>query len=145
MLLRLLPEQVTAYWGIIKEAMEKSIPPIVGDNENRMNNILAAFLANHLICWASYQKGDKVNINAFMATTINSDYISGTKNLLIYAIYSTEETHLKDWEEGFEALSKYARSINCDSIIAYSKEPKILSLADKFKGDASYRFIKFPL
>ena len=146
MLTRLLPEQISALWDIIKYAIEESLPPIVGESPDKMNKILAALLCDKAQCWASYEKVEGGNrFEGIVITKILYDNISDTKNLLIYCLYGYENVDKGSWLKGFKSLVKFAASRNCSKIIGYSNIPLILRLANKFGGSTDYTFITVPL
>jgi hypothetical protein len=131
-------------WPRIKEAIEKSLPPIVGEGSDKLNRILEVLLTGEMQCWAAVRI-DKVNPIGFVLTTISADYCSGTKNLLVYCVYAYETTIADDWVEGLQGLSKYAKSVGCSSITGFSDNEKILNIIHKFGGNTEYRFIRLAL
>jgi hypothetical protein len=147
MLLRLLPEQVARFWDEIKVGVEAALPPIAGESEDRMNNILTSILSEGIVCWLSYRKHeDHKEVTAIMLTQIVADAPSKTKSVLIYALYSPDDSiGLDGWIEGYRALAEYGRSVGCSRITAYSDNPKIITMAERFRADLAYRFISVPI
>ena len=146
MLTRLLPDQVSNLWSIIKYAVEESLPPIAGESPNKMNNILTALLCSKAQCWMSYVKSKEGNkFEGLVITEITHGDISDTKSLLIYCLYGFEKASRKSWTGGMKALVKFASSRGCSSITAYSEIPSIISLVERLGGETKYRFIKIPL
>ncbi len=146
MLTKLMPEQISAFWNIIKYAIEESLPPIVGESPDKMNKILAALLCGKAQCWASYDKTEKENrFEGIVITNIVEDSISDTKNFLIYCLYGYENVDKKNWLNGFKSLVKYATARGCSRIIGYSDVPLILRLVKRLGGETKYTFISLPL
>ena len=148
MLLRLLPDQVTEHWDEIKGAIEASLPPVVGESEDKMNNILSAILIGGMDCWLSYRKNEKGNeVNGLLVTTIVVDNPSGTRSLLLYVLFSPEGVELGDdgWAEGFEALSKYGKSVGCNRITGYTDVDHVVEMAERLGGEARFRFVSVPI
>jgi hypothetical protein len=146
MLLKLLPEQVAKNWETFKDAIEASLPPVVGQASDRMNNILKSALIGKVECWVSFQNEDGLRkIDALILTTFTGDDISGTKNLLIYTFYGYGELSQKSWEEGCVAIFKYAKSRGCCRVIAYSDKDSIISGIKRMGGNTDYTFISVPL
>ena len=146
MLLKLMPEQIARYWeGVFKNSMQSTLPPIVGESPDRMNNILESFLAGGLVMWLSYTKEDSIKVSGFIVTQIVADDPSKTKSLLIYSVYSPDGSSDREWAEGFAGLCEYARATKCNRITAYSNVEQIFKRAEQFGGDISYRFISFPM
>jgi hypothetical protein len=142
MLTRLLPEQVAKFWDIIKYAVEQSLPPIAGDHPDKMNRILSSILSSKTECWASYRKENDTTIFEGIAVTkIIYDEASDTRNLLLYCVYGYESVDKESWDEAFITLVKYAKSRNCNDVIAYSDIPEIIKRAKAVGGEAKYTFI----
>jgi len=146
MITKLLPEQVSHFWDIIKYAIEQSLPPIVSEHPDKMNRILSSLLCNKTDCWVIYEKSDDPSkFEGIMLTRILYDDSSDTRNLLIYCIYGYELISNKSWAEGIKSLFKYAKGKNCNQIIAYSELPHIIKVAKKLGAEAKYTFISFDI
>jgi hypothetical protein len=144
MLTKLMPDQVSNFWDVIKYAIEESLPPIVGEHPDKMNRILSSILCGKTDCWASYRK-DKDNIifEAVCLTRFIYDDASCTRNLLIYCLYGYEKTVEKSWSEAFLALAKYAKFHKCNEIVSYTDVPYMIDKAKAFGGDTRYTFVSF--
>lgn len=146
MLTKLLPEQVTRYWDILKPAIEESLPPVVDEAPDKMNRILAALIGGSLHCWVSSQiKNEKRILEGVVVTKMLFDDVSDTKSLLIYCLYGYNIISSNGWKSGFATLAKWAKSRGCSRIVAYSDVPRILDIVGKLGGDTRYRYISFPL
>jgi len=145
MLTRLLPDQISKFWPIIKYAVEESLPPTVGEHPNKMNKILSSALSGTLGVWALYERGEQVKFQAILVTKIIFDDTSGTKSLLLYCLYGYEEITKGSWNNAFESLVKYAKSRNCIRMVAYSEIPHIINMANSFGAETDYTFISFDL
>lgn len=146
MLTKLLPDQISKHWDIIRYAVEQSLPPIVGGSPDRMKKILTSLLCGKAHCWASYiVDGDVRTFEGIVITRIFYDDVSDTRNLLIYCLYGYEGVDKLSWTTGLKALVKFGRSKNCKRIIAYTDVPYIIELVNKLGGDTSYTFVSLPL
>ena len=144
MLTKLLPDQISNFWDIIKYAVEQSVPPIVGEHPNKMNNILSACLNGSLDVWASYVRGeDSTKFEGIVLTELLHDKSSQTNNLLIYCLYGYEKVDSQSWIAGLEAILKYADSLNCNQVIAYTDVAYLIEMASRFGGDTRYTFVSF--
>ena len=144
MLNRLLPEQISNFWGVIKYAIEQSLPPIVGEHPDKMNRVLSAALSGKVDVWASYVKdGEGNRFEGIMLTQILYDDASNTRNLLIYCLYGYDVVSKETWLNGLVSLVKYAKSRNCVQIIAYTDVPSLIDLVKNLGGEAKYTFISF--
>lgn len=142
MLTQLIPEQISKFWPIIKYAVEESLPPTVGEHPERMNRVLAAALSGKLDVWVSYKR-EQNKFEAILVTQILYEHVTNTRSVLLYALYAYEKSEPDSWAEGWEAITKYAKSKNCSSIVAYSANPKVIEMAKVYKANTDYTFITF--
>jgi len=148
MLTKLLPDQISKFWPVIKYAVEESLPPTTfGEHPDKMNRVLSAALCGKLDIWASYkhQENEATKFEGIVVTQLLYDDASGINNLLIYAVYAYENTDNETWAEGYETLAKYAKSKKCLNLVAYSSVPRIVNIAKRLGADASFTFISFPI
>ena len=141
---KLLPEQISKFWDIIKYAIEQSAPPIIGEVSNRLNNILVAALDGSIEVWASYEReGEGIKFDGIILTEILFDRPSKTKNLLIYCLYGYGQVSDDSWKRGILALLKYAKSKKCNQVIAYTDVPYMIDMTRYLGGEAKYTFCTF--
>ena len=146
MITRLLPEQISHFWDVIKYAVEQSLPPTVGEHPDKMNRILAAALSGKIDVWASYTKNESGNkLEAIVLTKILYDDVSGTKNLLIYCLYGYSKISTESWKDGLATFAKFAKSRGCSQIVAYTDVPRIVKLVNSLGGESKYTFISFDI
>ena len=144
MLTKLLPDQISKFWDIIKYAIEQSIPPNVGEHPDKSNRILSAALSGKVDVWASYDKSTEVNrFEGLMLTKILYDDVVDMKNLLIYSVYGYETISEDSWKNGLRTILKYAAGNNCSLVVAYTDVPKIVEVVNSLGGDTSFTFISF--
>ena len=140
----MLPEQISAFWDVIKYGIERSLPPFVGDHPDKMNRILSALLSGKLICWAAYQvDGDNRKFEGILITEILHDKASDTKNLLIYCAYGYEHGTPERWLYGLKVILKYAKSKGCTNVVAYTTIPYMVNLAKSMGGSAEWTYCMF--
>lgn len=144
MLTRLLPEQISSFWDIIKYAIEESLPPVVGEHPDKINRILSSLLSGKSQCWASYvRNGESSKFEGIVITKILYDDVSDTRNFLIYCLYGYNPVNRTSWLNGLKSLAKYAKSKGCSQIVGYSEIDFIIKLADRLGGNTDFRFISF--
>jgi hypothetical protein len=144
MLTKLLPDQISKLWDIIKYAIENSGPITEGEQPGRMNRILSAALSGRIDIWASYIKEDTNKFEGIVVTDIIYDDATGIKNLLIYSIYGyVDKVDRKSYITGLSALAKYAKSLKCTNIVAYTQDSGIVALVNRLGGDTSYTILSF--
>lgn len=147
MLIRLMPEQIAANWEFLKHQVVDSGPMETLGNDERFNNILNALLIDDMQCWVEAISDEKgFHIQGIALTQILTNDIAGVKNLLIYSMVGVEELFdLEKWNRGLLTLAQFARKNGCQNILAYSNNPRILRLAERFKANTSQRVIVFSL
>ena len=146
MLTRLLPDQISKFWDVIKYAIEESAPPNINISPDMMNKILMSLLSNKSQCWVMYTvKENKRDLNAVAVTEISIDNISECKNLLLYSVYGYTNISRKSWLSAFKVLAKYAIANNCDKIVGYTNVPHILKITRMLGGNTDCTFVSFDL
>lgn len=147
MLIRLMPEQIAANWEFLADNVVEAGPLENVLNDERLNNILNSLLIGDMQAWAeaTLEKQGFV-IHAIVLTQILNNEVVGIKNLLIYSLVSVGDAFdLDTWQRGLLTLAQFARKNECANILAYSDNPRIIRLAQRFKGDVSKRVIVLPL
>jgi hypothetical protein len=139
-LIRILPDQVSHHWNIISYAIKNSLPSFVPVDEDYMNNVLTALLAENLDCWVSVN--NQKEIEAVATTQILTDFATNTKALLIYTTFGYSKIEDGSWVEAFKTVSEFARNSGCKKICCYTTNDFIISQAMKFGGQAE-TFITF--
>jgi len=145
MLVKLLPDQASRYWGDIKGAVEVSLPPVVGMQPDRMSNILTAILTGGITVWISVEKAEGNVITGIVLTKFLYDDASGTKSLLLYCVYGYGVGKMESWKSGLETLKTFATSEGCHRIIGYTDVPSIIKCAEMLGMETRYRFLSYDL
>ena len=144
MLTRLLPEQISKLWPVIKYAIEQSVPPTTTEKPDKMNRILSSALCGKMDVWASYAKGDENKFEGLVVTEFLFNEADGTKNLLLYSMYGYNAVeHRRTYIEGLITLMKYAKEKGCSKIVAYTIDSGVVALAKRIGADTSYTLINF--
>jgi len=145
LIVKMLPEQVSAFWDVIKYAIEESVPPMVHDHPDKINRILSSILRGTMDVWASYNKlqDETVKFESIAIVQVLYDEPSNTKNLLIYCLFGYDHISGDSWIQKFSTAIKVAKELGCTQVTAYSNSEKVIESAKKFGGDTSYTFISF--
>lgn len=146
MLVRLIPEQISQLWDMIRHALENS-PPLTTEihYESWINEILTSAMSGQIEVWASYRKDDGARFEGIVLTSFEIDRFIKKRSLLIYYVFTYRDTTRKTWAEGLRTLAKYAKSRKCSRIVAYSNVPEMIEMAKVLGGDTSITFISFEL
>lgn len=144
MLIQLMPKQISEHWEPLEFAINESLPPLVGEVQDKMSNILMALLDGRMQAWVSCVAGDNgVVISGFVFTQVLEDPASRIKSLLIYCLYGYENVNEKEWIDGLRTLKKFSAAVGCRRVIAYTDIPYVMELAKRLGGEAKYTFIVF--
>lgn len=142
MLLQLMPNQIHPYWDDIKEGMSRAIPIGVSDRDVK---VLQKLLLGVMQMWVSYRPQESNKVVAGVLTALIEDQVHDTLNLLIYALWTVDESRKEDWLEGLEALKKFAQSKGCNRIIAHTEVTGIIRLVETTGGEAKYRLVSWDI
>lgn len=146
MVVKLLPEQISEYWEVVKYAIENSLPPIANEASDKMNRILESLINDSMQCWVMYKEENEVRrLQVVCITSLLQDFCSGTNNLLIYSLFGFSEVTEDEWKDGFEILSIWGRSFRCSRIIAYTDVDRIKEIVSKLGGESKYSLVSIPL
>ncbi len=143
MLVRLLPDDISSKWKVIREALLRSLPSYVDNDDNAFNKLLFALLDETLHCWLIVEYEDKQPmIHAVATTTIAMDSASGTKNLLIYSIAAFRTLSPELLKDAMESIQNFARSLKCSKIIAFTDVKKIVDMAKLLGANTAQTLIE---
>jgi len=146
MITRLLPEQISKHWDVIKFAIESSLPPTIDDHPDKMNRILSSALSGGITVWVSHTIENEVNnFEGIGLTKFLYDDSSGTKSMLMYCMYGFNKIADSSWPIVMDSLVKFAKSRNCSKILAYSSIPYMVQRSKELGANTDYTFISFPL
>ena len=117
MIIRLLPNQVSGLWSVIKTGIvdigAKEFP---GDWE-LSNNLFQRCLAGTVQVWLGAEEGTpKAVFKGFWLTAVETDNLNGDRTLALLMIYFYKEPSLELLKEGVAAVREYARSNTCRNI-----------------------------
>jgi hypothetical protein len=142
MLVRMSSEQIGDNWPIIKSAIKNSALPTVDTGEAKMRNVLKALLVGQAVCWVD---GDPERPRTIIITSLSEESISETKNLLIYCAHAFARATSEDYLNMVYKIGEYARGMECDNVIAYVWNPKMLQLLKKYGAETNYTLVVMPL
>jgi hypothetical protein len=131
MFIKLLPEQVSVYWDIIKHGCQQVLPPMTADNDAAMNDILKKLLMGQFQCWISTEpQSDR--FKCFVISEIATDTFSDQRFFRLYVLYGVRPLTEEDWQEGFEKLQTFAKHNNCTVMTGYTNNEYLCEKLEKF-------------
>lgn len=138
MFVRLTAEQIQRAWGLIKESIHESRPPMYVEEPEFYEYIQEALLKGDMDCWVAAKQYSEnpsdLEIIAFCVTELLEDYYNKCKNLLIFSLKGVDKLGPDLWQEGMQGLEAFARVNNCRYIIAYTDHPGIVRMAQQQGG-----------
>jgi len=144
MIIKLLPEQISKSWDLIRYGIMSVPSPIADMSAEGTRNILKHLLMGTVQCWAMFEKDElteEEKITGFILTTIADDLISGSKFLNIYDLFLTSTPKQEEFENGLKALQEFAKVNKCNKITAYTKVSGIIKIVEKLGFNIDYRFV----
>ena len=144
MLTQLTPEQIAGHWSEIKTHLETALVPFVDITPTTINNIFESFLAGRAQLWIMWQlDNEAVKVYGMGSTFVQTDAVSGTKNLLIYTISGYTFIPQELWKDAFDKIMEFAKVNNCAKLVAYSQVPRILEIVKQLGGEAKTTYIEW--
>ncbi len=133
MLLRMLPEQISNQWNILKPAIEASLPSNTVKSDEGLNNILKALLSNKMHCWVLTDKAESEPY-ALATTSFIVDPI-GAVSLFVYSLYGYRPIPMELWIEGFKGLQDWALKNHCANVLAFTDNKRVMSIVEDLGGN----------
>ena len=150
MLVKLTKYQVSYYWPLIKQAVDGiDVPRNNPDMGKRRREVLRKLLIEELLCWVVVRDDGEGNsrISAFMITGTLTNELEGFKDHYIYILYTLpkEVIKIREWQENFETLKKYAKGIGCDRVTGGSYYKRVIDMAKVMGFDTNFTFVSYDL
>lgn len=132
-MLKLLPEQVSRHWDIIRFALEETAGPGQEVDENLAIIYAEKMIAGQVQCWVVYEK-DKFpeGVLAMVFTSIIKDAITEKKNVHIIGIYIFDRRAATDksiWKRSLITLVKFGKGNSCSGVTFFTNVPELLRMA----------------
>lgn len=126
-MIRLLPQQIPAYWELIKFVVIKLGEITEPEVPIYLNKVLYLLLNDKAQCWVNV--GDDKQINNIHLTKIVYSPFTDEKNLEWCGTYAFKFTENSAWQEMESIIEQYAKQSGCSSIYGETKNKRILDIA----------------
>jgi hypothetical protein len=123
------PTSVSIYWSVIKFAILNSSEELSKLDDKQLNTLLGRIMAQQAQVWLSIEEDQLIGV---VITYITIDPLTDVRRLLIYSLYSFQTTTKAMWEDGFDKLTRFAKTSNCQYIDAFTNNPAIERLTKDF-------------
>ena len=142
-IVRLTPAQASHFWSVLSIGFMKALPPGVLPGTTVANNILTGIHRRTHDCWVIQRRSEagQKQIGAAI-TTVQAESTSAERELVLYAVYSNGDMSDVEWGEALGLLATVAKKAKCRRIIAYSKNPRMIALAESLGGRGDTRVIE---
>ena len=147
-MLKFFPDQVARHWGQIGYWIEQALPPILDSRKSsdRMNNILESILVGRMdVHLFLVYEDEKPIIYAAITTAIISPVDGGDKELYVYSLYGSRQISKQILYEGLELIKKYAKSVGCSTITAYTNAEGLKALFKSIGGNSSFTYLRLEI
>lgn len=142
MLVALQNDQISRNWAELSGYVQKALPPSAEALREKMEFLLTEILQGKMQVWTILVDG---KICGVILTTVVLEDLSRTQNLQIFCVYGVSSIPHEEWPNVFNTLHKYAKSRDCENIIGYTANDKLIEVLEKFGGEAKYKFFSIPL
>lgn len=135
MFVRLYPQQLDNYWGLINEAIDKSIPDAA---DWMKTGLLRDLMLEVAICWLSLGNEESsreqplANVRGLFITRLSEDYAVGKRTVTIVCAYAPNGATEDLFASGYELVKKYTLSVGCEFFDFYTTNPRIVHWANMF-------------
>ena len=143
MLTPLMPDFVSANFNMFQPYVKTATN---GSGGNDLA-VLREIQSGKIQLWAiGVQKSEKESVAlGVVATSFVIDHLTGDRNLLVNALHKANESvELSDdvWLDGILHLKMYALQQGCKKIVAFSDNPRVVEMFERFGGSAKVRFLQ---
>jgi hypothetical protein len=80
-----------------------------------------------------------------MTTAVILPVDSNNKELLVYSLYGSRQMGRKLIYEGLELLKKYAKSVGCSTLTAYTNVEGLKAFFKNIGGNSSYTYLRLEI
>lgn len=136
MLVKLLPNQISERWDLIKFAIQESTPEIT---EYGIVVILENLLCDIMQCWLEVEERDgTIKLLGVVVTSVYTDSFFQQNVLRICVLYTYTDLPMHIWGASLESLRNYARGRECYKIEAYTDRAEFEALIKHLGGKFAY-------
>lgn len=115
MLIRLQPDQVTWFWGLIKQGIINAYKVPKDFQQDFTLSMLKKLLTGMSQCWLNYEMDDKDRkIHAIGITSILDEKDYGTRVLNIEALYGFRLISMDMMSDMYSSIEKFALANKCN-------------------------------
>lgn len=132
MILKLLPDQIDAYWDVIQHAWIQTNPPPPGVSiVEYLNVLLENLLSGGAAAWIVYDEPvpDEKRVIAIGVTQLKRESLTGVTNVLIQCLYGLRKLDNALAAEAFSDFLKYARNTGAVRVKLQTSVPRVVELA----------------
>lgn len=146
MIIQLQPSQIAAFWEMIKSGYIKTsgIPKI---EESRVGQrLLTNLLSGYYQTWIGFsigEDGEKV-IKYIGITSFRENNLDGRRSLFVESLYGHRVLETHEGVEDFQALVRFAKSNDCSSVKATTRNKRVQDLMEMVgmeQSEISYELI----
>lgn len=139
--LKLTPDQVSDKWPEYGPLILGTLEPEMARTADLSGLVLNALLRNEMQCWLLYEDGEQARPLALAVTRVKTDYLTGTKTMVLVAFAGFAPLTLDMRRAGLDTLKKYAKGAGCVQLIAYAEREGVHELARQLDAEVGYTLI----
>jgi hypothetical protein len=133
-MLKLLPEQISRHWDMIKYAIERTTRGGVEPTDEYLTLMAEKLVSGQVQCWATQQQENgNISLMSLTFTSIITDSLTNIRNLIIIGVFAFSSlSDVKLWEFGLTTLRRFAKGNDCKNIVFYTDVPRLVEIAKEF-------------
>jgi hypothetical protein len=128
--IQLTPDQVPAFWEVIKYGSAESDNIPEKYRQVYLNRLLYLLLSGQAQCFIRLDKERK--LQSICITKVTVSEMTGEKALFIKNVYSFAKFPAEYWAEDFASLVDLAKKEGCKTVYGWTTNSQIASLAKLF-------------
>ena len=144
MLVRLEYNQILENWSDICDSIKASGPPLSDLDDGQLDEILHRMSTDNMQCWVlcTMEEDLSTTVYAIATTTIWRELAGSNVNLLIYSLYGYRPVTNELWKDGLDTLRRFARSMGCKEIVAFTSVQRVISIVENLGGSTNTRLVR---
>lgn len=145
MIIRLQPDQISAFWDMIKHGVRISNRQVPESQIAEFyNNTLACLMSGSAQCWVGVdQLEERRMLNGMMITEIKVDSITRERFLYHHTFYLYRAHSPEQVDEYFDVVKQFAKDNNCVAIHTYTTSEAAVRHLERQNFTTELKFYQF--
>lgn len=138
-MLHLSCDQISHWWGSIREVLEFIAPPHEDVTEEGARVLLEQLMSETAQVWVPTEGGE---VKGMLITMVRREFMLNTLNLYVMAAYSYTGVSNELWQKTLDTIRKFALGQGCVNIVGHTQVERIKDVVKMLGGDVSTTLIQ---